>query len=63
MTEQQKILLFYALEALERTLTTDEDGDIYFNYEDYMPCTTELAKLGNEEQLRELIDKTLSQLC
>lgn len=63
MTENQKTLLFYALEALERTLFTDEDGDIAFNYVDFMPCVSELAKLGNEMELRLLIEQTLNELC
>ena len=63
LSEKQKTLLFYALEAMERTLTTDEEGDLYFNYLDYMPCQSELQKLGDEQTLRQLIDKTLSTLC
>lgn len=63
MTEKQKILLFYALAALERTLTTDENGDLYYKQNEYYPEIHELERLGNEAQLKALIEKTLDQLC
>lgn len=63
LTEKQKILLFYALEALERTMGVDDDGDIYFRQSDYSPLTSEIARLGDEQSIRLLIENTLDTLC
>ena len=64
LTENQKILLFYCLEAVERTLCSDGD-EIDYNPREYQLQIEELRKISgnNLVELEKIIDKTLSDLC
>ena len=64
LTENQKILLFYCLEAVERTLCSDGDEIDYYPRE-YQLQIEELRKISgnNLVELGKIIDKTLSDLC
>ena len=64
LTENQKILLFYCLEAVERTLCSDGD-EIDYNPREYQLQIEELRKISgnNLVELGKIIDTTLSDLC
>ena len=63
LTEQQETLLFYALEAVQRTLREDENGEIYTRQDEFYFQVHELKNIGGLEELQALIDVTLDALC
>ena len=65
LTEKQKALCFYALEAMSRTLRMDDydNKKFYFRQDEYYPDITELEKIGTYVGLMDLMDKTLGDLC
>lgn len=65
LTEKQKTLLFYALEAVQRTLYFDEEFNSFdYSYQSFQLQADEYNELAKDmNELQTLIDKTLDDLC
>lgn len=63
LTDNQATILFYALEAVQRTLRQDEDGELFTRRDEYYLQTNELEKIGELDDLHKIIEETLDALC
>lgn len=65
LTEKQKTLLFYALEATQKTLYYDEEFNSFdYDYQSFQLQADEYNELAKDmNELQTLIDKTLDDLC
>lgn len=65
LTEKQKTLLFYALEAVQGTLYYDNDFKSFdYDYNNFILQTNEYNELAKDmNELQTLIRKTLDYLC
>ena len=65
LTEKQKTLLFYALEAVQRTLYFDKEFNSFdYSYQSFQLQADEYNELAKDmNELQTLIDKTLDDLC
>lgn len=64
-TDKEKSLLFYSLEAFQRTLYQDDENDIInYNYENYTPVIFEINNITSDlNKLNNIIDVLLDKLC
>lgn len=64
-TDKEKSLLFYSLEAFQRTLYQDvENNKIDYIYENYMPVISEINDITTDlNKLNNIIDVLLNKLC
>lgn len=64
-TDKEKSLLFYSLEAFQRTLYQDvENNKIDYSYENYMPVISEINDITTDlTKLNNIIDVLLNKLC
>lgn len=65
LTEGQKTLLFYALEAVQKTLYFDKELNSFdYDYSSFQLQAHEYNGLAKDMYgLHKLIDKTLAELC
>lgn len=65
LTEEQKTLLFYALEAVQKTLYFDKEFNSFdYDYNSFQLQAHEYNGLAKDMHgLHKLIAKTLAQLC
>lgn len=65
LTEEQKTLLFYALEAVQKTLYFDKEFNSFdYDWNSFHLQAHEYNKLAKDMNgLHKLIDKTLDDLC
>lgn len=64
-TDKEKSLLFYSLEAFQKTLYQDvENNKIDYSYENYMPVISEINYITTDlNKLNNIIDVLLNKLC
>lgn len=65
LTEKQKTLLFYALEGVQKTLYYDKEFNSFdYDYNSFILQADEYNELAKDmNELQNLIDKTLDDLC
>jgi len=65
LTEKQKTLLFYALEAVQKTLYFDKEFNSFdYDYQSFQLQADEYNELAKDmNELQKLIDSTLDNLC
>ena len=63
MNENEKIIAYYAIDALMQTLKEDEEKEIYYNSQDYTVDLTDIKKIGSLKEIEKIADELLNKLC